>query len=134
MIRRPPRSTRTDTLFPYTTLFRSLVLAGESQAPQVHALVAAVNARLAAPISYRDTDSNETSLDALTTLAAELNAGRVRGLLMLDVNPVYDAPTSLRFGDALRRAGTSFHLGLYADETAQQIGRASCRERECQYV
>src|SRR3546814_10309179 len=26
MIRRPPRSTRTDTLFPYTTLFRSSVL------------------------------------------------------------------------------------------------------------
>src|SRR3546814_2684438 len=28
MIRRPPRSTRTDTLFPYTTLFRSPQLAG----------------------------------------------------------------------------------------------------------
>src|SRR3546814_19724485 len=28
MIRRPPRSTRTDTLFPYTTLFRSLVIRG----------------------------------------------------------------------------------------------------------
>src|SRR3546814_12649987 len=27
MIRRPPRSTRTDTLFPYTTLFRSLLIA-----------------------------------------------------------------------------------------------------------
>src|SRR3546814_1541381 len=27
MIRRPPRPTRTDTLFPYTTLFRSLALA-----------------------------------------------------------------------------------------------------------
>src|SRR3546814_9295766 len=26
MIRRPPRSTRTDPLFPYTTLFRSLIL------------------------------------------------------------------------------------------------------------
>src|SRR3546814_2981113 len=26
MIRRPPRSTRTDTLFPYTTLFRSYLL------------------------------------------------------------------------------------------------------------
>src|SRR3546814_3435885 len=26
MIRRPPRSTRTDTLFPYTTLFRSLLV------------------------------------------------------------------------------------------------------------
>src|SRR3546814_15197434 len=29
MIRRPPRSTRTDTLFPYTTLFRSGVALGE---------------------------------------------------------------------------------------------------------
>src|SRR3546814_7350574 len=28
MIRRPPRSTRTDTLFPYTTLFRSHEIAG----------------------------------------------------------------------------------------------------------
>src|SRR3546814_17949090 len=28
MIRRPPRSTRTDTLFPYTTLFRSLEAQG----------------------------------------------------------------------------------------------------------
>src|SRR3546814_16430746 len=33
MIRRPPRSTRTDTLFPYTTLFRSAVAAED------HALV-----------------------------------------------------------------------------------------------
>src|SRR3546814_3212246 len=30
MIRRPPRSTRTDTLFPYTTLFRSLYRLGEA--------------------------------------------------------------------------------------------------------
>src|SRR3546814_5009235 len=29
MIRRPPRSTRTDTLFPYTTLFRSQGVVGE---------------------------------------------------------------------------------------------------------
>src|SRR3546814_1665239 len=29
MIRRPPRSTRTDTLFPYTTLFRSAHVAAE---------------------------------------------------------------------------------------------------------
>src|SRR3546814_18519743 len=32
MIRRPPRSTRTDTLFPYTTLFRSLDRLGISRA------------------------------------------------------------------------------------------------------
>src|SRR3546814_17179284 len=34
MIRRPPRSTRTDTLFPYTTLFRSAALgAADGQLP-----------------------------------------------------------------------------------------------------
>src|SRR3546814_13397878 len=33
MIRRPPRSTRTDTLFPYTTLFRSLQ-AGSLEEPR----------------------------------------------------------------------------------------------------
>src|SRR3546814_12604964 len=33
MIRRPPRSTRTDTLFPYTTLFRSLQLPSVSRIP-----------------------------------------------------------------------------------------------------
>src|SRR3546814_2762304 len=32
MIRRPPRSTRTDTLFPYTTLFRSPLSCGARQA------------------------------------------------------------------------------------------------------
>src|SRR3546814_2806219 len=30
MIRRPPRSTRTDTLFPYTTLFRSVAPGGQA--------------------------------------------------------------------------------------------------------
>src|SRR3546814_13810624 len=33
MIRRPPRSTRTDTLFPYTTLFRSGYDVGNLQMP-----------------------------------------------------------------------------------------------------
>src|SRR3546814_12573153 len=38
MIRRPPRSTRTDTLFPYTTLFRS----GEFPALEEHVVEAPV--------------------------------------------------------------------------------------------
>src|SRR3546814_3492844 len=39
MIRRPPRSTRTDTLFPYTTLFRSfecIIVAVEAIDRQLH--------------------------------------------------------------------------------------------------
>src|SRR3546814_6090107 len=35
MIRRPPRSTRTDTLFPYTTLFRSEIGRGALQFPRI---------------------------------------------------------------------------------------------------
>src|SRR3546814_9832149 len=38
MIRRPPRSTRTDTLFPYTTLFRSF--RREGVVPPFHRVVA----------------------------------------------------------------------------------------------
>src|SRR3546814_20772516 len=41
MIRRPPRSTRTDTLLPYTTLFRSAEIAVER-----HAHVAGIGERL----------------------------------------------------------------------------------------
>src|SRR3546814_1759283 len=37
MIRRPPRSTRTDTLFPYTTLFRSPDLRPVHRSATVHA-------------------------------------------------------------------------------------------------
>src|SRR3546814_2634800 len=40
MIRRPPRSTRTDTLFPYTTLFRSLEHAVEIPAGGADVLAA----------------------------------------------------------------------------------------------
>src|SRR3546814_17557624 len=36
MIRRPPRSTRTDTLFPYTTLFRSAELCGADRDDPAH--------------------------------------------------------------------------------------------------
>src|SRR3546814_8767020 len=35
MIRRPPRSTRTDTLFPYTTLFRSRARVRPAERPQM---------------------------------------------------------------------------------------------------
>src|SRR3546814_12329936 len=42
MIRRPPRSTRTDTLFPYTTLFRSL---GRSAMAQRYAIADEAEAR-----------------------------------------------------------------------------------------
>src|SRR3546814_2291950 len=44
MIRRPPRATLTDPLFPYTTLFRSLIAAGLGPIPGDFELVEAVTA------------------------------------------------------------------------------------------
>src|SRR3546814_7220342 len=46
MIRRPPRSTRTDTLFPYTTLFRSQLAAGHSADRQLAGPGTVIPARL----------------------------------------------------------------------------------------
>src|SRR3546814_17780829 len=54
MIRRPPRSTRTDTLFPYTTLFRS----GQPAAGVVHAPALAMTW---AGVCGDDGDGNKTS-------------------------------------------------------------------------
>src|SRR3546814_1298454 len=50
MIRRPPRSTRTDTLFPYTTLFRSLAVAIVNTGSSDHA---AVSKQVAGPVIRR---------------------------------------------------------------------------------
>src|SRR3546814_3079590 len=51
MIRRPPRSTRTDTLFPYTTLFRSVVVLALHRAlgPEVLEVGVRVDQELVAP-------------------------------------------------------------------------------------
>ncbi len=38
--------------------------------------------------------------------------------MMLDVNPVYEAPGDLGFLDALARVPLKIHAGLYQDETA----------------
>src|SRR3546814_17249857 len=47
MIRRPPRSTRTDTLFPYTTLFRSTVFALYKPTTDADAVLAAIDEEIA---------------------------------------------------------------------------------------
>src|SRR3546814_1206326 len=49
MIRRPPRSTLTDTLFPYTTLFRSVARAHEDGARTSRAAVASGRGTAASP-------------------------------------------------------------------------------------
>src|SRR3546814_15463182 len=51
MIRRPPRSTRTDTLFPYTTLFRSHTLLQGGKPMIIRSTAAFAAAAIAAPLA-----------------------------------------------------------------------------------
>src|SRR3546814_13323276 len=57
MIRRPPRSTRTDTLFPYTTLFRSGV-----RAPSVRSAVCETDRRCSCRLPSEDLAEKTTLL------------------------------------------------------------------------
>src|SRR3546814_13129535 len=59
MIRRPPRSTRTDTLFPYTTLFRSAERAIEELQQYVDTLIIIPNQNL-----FRVANEKTTFADA----------------------------------------------------------------------
>src|SRR3546814_14883872 len=72
MIRRPPRPTRTDTLFPYTTLFRSAVAIAMRRARSaqqgftlIEVLVALALMALLSLISWRALDSVERSSERL---------------------------------------------------------------------
>src|SRR3546814_16447295 len=72
MIRRPPRSTRTDTLFPYTTLFRSIIPIGKLRRP-VSLFLAVV--ALAAPPAMAATDGSAEALDAFVRARLAEEAG-----------------------------------------------------------
>src|SRR3546814_17172508 len=74
MIRRPPRSTRTDTLFPYTTLFRFhmtadtmdiLVLPGDGIGPEITAAtLAVIRAAAGGRVAFTEMAIGEASLAA----------------------------------------------------------------------
>jgi len=55
----------------------------------------------------------------LKSLVADLNAGKVTWLVILNSNPIYNAPADLNFLDAFNKAGTVAHLGSNVDETGQ---------------
>jgi molybdopterin-containing oxidoreductase family iron-sulfur binding subunit len=55
----------------------------------------------------------------LKALVADLNAGKVDWLVILNSNPIYDAPADLEFAAAFDKAKTVVHLGSHVDETGQ---------------
>src|SRR3546814_17888321 len=108
MIRRPPRSTRTDTLFPYTTLFRSCEFAHLTLA-QTHLLQSN---------GIQSWDIKDMEENAVLTLTARKHLENAL------VNALRIAPYQAT--EILDRHA-NFH------ELAYQIGKASCRERVVKY-
>src|SRR3546814_3196983 len=68
MIRRPPRSTRTDTLFPYTTLFRSGSHAGRNGSRQHVERAGGIRRAVAGPASTSSLDRSEEHTSELQSL------------------------------------------------------------------
>src|SRR3546814_11407659 len=101
MIRRPPRSTRTDTLFPYTTLFRT-----EKTGIEINRIEAESDALIE---RIKSEGANSPADIFITVDAGRLWRAEEAGLFQ----PVES--------ELLNKA-------------IPEIGRASCRERVCQYV
>src|SRR5262249_21948106 len=103
---------------------RSLIIAGDSQPPAVHALTAVMNQTLgaaggaiiyAAPVEADPIDQTQS----LSELARDMDAGQVDLLVILGGNPVYDAPVDLKFAERMSKVRTRVHLSLFHDETSE---------------
>ena len=57
--------------------------------------------------------------DAMDRLGADLESGAVQGIVLWDVNPVYDAPNAAAFAKGLAKASFSLALTTRLDETAK---------------
>src|SRR3546814_9759404 len=78
MIRRPPRSTRTDTLFPYTTLFRSTDI--DKAQMDVQNKLALVEQRLPEQVRRQGIPVQKANSGFLLLIAVGSNSGRTGAL------------------------------------------------------
>src|SRR3546814_16343603 len=125
MIRRPPRSTRTDTLFPYTTLFRSKVLGHTSNESSFRSrgfqfgVVAAIAAHLFGISRIVVPESGQGAL----------------GPVLLPLYNIYRAyrnhPSFFRKMERLLYAALDHIVELHQPRkwSPKEIAREACRER-----
>src|SRR3546814_19816233 len=116
MIRRPPRSTRTDTLFPYTTLVRSLQRQREKsyqneKLTALGSLLAGVSHELNNPLSVV---IGQAAL--LESIAGDSEI----------------AERAVKVRIAADRCAKIVKTFLSMARQRPEIGRATCRERMCQ--
>src|SRR3546814_17958581 len=127
MCQRPPRSHRTDTLFPDTTFFRARREVANAKEEGVECLFNRT------PVEIVGTDKVEGLKVVTTTLGAADARGRRKPQIVPGSEQIIPADRVIvAFG--FRPSPASWFephtIKLHEDE----IGRASCRERVCQYV
>ena len=105
---------------------KGLVVPGEFQSPAVHALAHAINAALgAAGVSVTYIDPVEADPvehgQSIGELVADMHAGKVETLIVIGVNPVFNAPVDLKVEEALDKVKLLVQLSIYKNETTDYM-------------
>src|SRR3546814_21127754 len=129
MYRRPPRSHRTSTLLPYSPLFRS----PRYTSKPIFVKATAVRPRNLGALEVHGTWASSTPVDG-PTVEASRAAYEIAGLGPSDVDVIQIQDTDAG-AEIIHMAENGFCADGEQEELVQaEIGRASCRERVCQYV
>ncbi len=97
----------------------SIVIAGETQPPELHALVAQMNAALGNRVSPAPSLALPGNQIALRDLVEEMHGGAVELLVVLGGNPRYDAPADFNFAAAFNKVKLRIHHSVYFNETSR---------------
>ncbi|MGI9035578.1 MAG: 4Fe-4S dicluster domain-containing protein [Pyrinomonadaceae bacterium] len=101
----------------------SIVIAGTSQPPIVHAMAHALNEQLGnagKTVFYTEPVAANPSnnLESLRGLVTDINNNKVEMLAIIGGNPAYDAPSDFFFAESLNKVAWKTHLSLYENETS----------------
>jgi molybdopterin-containing oxidoreductase family iron-sulfur binding subunit len=99
----------------------SLVMAGRSQPAAVHAACAAINEALGnigTTVRYARLAEPEMKTTSIAALVSDMKAGTVDTLVILNGNPVWDAPADLDFQQAITKVVNTIHFGSQDDESS----------------
>jgi len=103
----------------------AVIAAGPRQPAEVHARIHHLNALLGnagKTVTYTEEPAAAyaATCGELADLVKRMQGGKVKTLLVLGGNPVYDAPADLEFQQALAKVGTAIHLSTHGNETSLQ--------------
>lgn len=101
----------------------AVVLAGRTMPAEIHALCHAINAclgSLGTVVKYQPMDAEHASNGeaALRDLAGKMSAGKIQTVVVIDANPVYNAPADLNFAELYAKVPTRVCSSVQATETA----------------